>query len=299
MVTNVVSNDKLYLGIDGGGSKCKATIVDTAGVILGTGIGGPANPFHGFSQATTSIIDSAQLALDDAKLSGEQISELIVGMGLAGVNLPSLYQQMAEWQHPFKKLFLTTDLHIACLGAHDGNDGAIMITGTGSCGYSLISGESKIVGGHGFPHADQGSGAWLGLQAVSSVLMSLDGIAQHSLMNKLMLEHLNCKNDLELVELVANKPARFFAQLAFVVFDAAQQQDVLACSIVDIGATYISNIARSLQLENPVRMSLIGGLAPKITPWLAADVQAWLQAPINLPEIGAIIYAKQQVTGEI
>ena len=295
MVTNSVDNQQLFLGIDGGGSKCKAIIVDQTGVILGTGIGGPANPFHGVEQATRSIVESALLALADANFPADNLSELVVGMGLAGVNLPSLFLQMEQWPHPFKKLFLTTDLHIACLGAHQGKDGAIMITGTGSCGYRSVNGEAKMVGAHGFPHGDKGSGAWFGLQAVSKVLMSLDGIGQASLMNQMMLKHLNCDNDLALVELIANKPAGFFAQLAFIVFDAADKQDQTAINILDVGTTYIANIARSLQLTPTIRMSLIGGLTPKVLPWLAPEVQGWLEPPISPPEMGAVIYAKQQI----
>ncbi|NRA61908.1 MAG: ATPase [Psychrobium sp.] len=299
MVANSVDTNRLYLGVDGGGSKCKAIVVDTTGVVLGTGIGGPANPFHGVEQAMTSIVDSAYLALSDANLPAKLISELVVGMGLAGVNLPSMYEAMLQWQHPFRKLFLTTDLHIACLGAHEGNDGAIMITGTGSCGYSRIDGETTIIGAHGFPHGDIGSGAWLGLQAVTKVLTSLDGLEQDSAMNQTMLKYLNCENDLQLVEMVAKKPASFFAKLAFIVFDAAEQQDPLALSIVEVGASYISNVARSLQLAPPIRMSLIGGLTPKVMAWLAADVKGWLQPPVSPPEMGAVIYAKQQIESEI
>ena len=169
MDSNVTAQRPLYLGIDGGGSKCKAIIIDAHDNVLGTGIAGPANPFQDYQQTIISIVESAYLALADAKLVKSEINRLIVGIGLAGVNLPSIFEQMSQWQHPFAQMHLTTDLHIACLGAHQGGDGAIMITGTGSCGYSHINGQATMIGAHGFLHGDKGSGAWLGLQAVKKV----------------------------------------------------------------------------------------------------------------------------------
>ncbi len=128
MFTSSDNNKELFLGIDGGGSKCKAIVMNENDEILGTGISGPGNPLHGFEQATNSITESANLALKDAGLEHINLSELNAGVGLAGVNLPVLFKQMQEWQHPFKQMFLAHDLLIACLGAHHSQDGAVIIS---------------------------------------------------------------------------------------------------------------------------------------------------------------------------
>ncbi len=134
-----------------------------------------------FSTVSSDARKSAKLALKDAGLEHVELSELVAGVGLAGVNLPVLFDKMANWQHPFKQMFLATDLLIACLGAHQGGDGAVMISGTGSCGFSCIDEEQFIIGAHGFPHGDKGSGAWFGLQAAKQVLLSIDGVVQPSI----------------------------------------------------------------------------------------------------------------------
>ncbi|NRA84547.1 MAG: ATPase [Gammaproteobacteria bacterium] len=294
MDSNVTIQRPLYLGIDGGGSKCKATILDANDNLLGTGIAGPANPFQNYQQTIISIVESAQLALSDTNLANSELNQLIAGIGLAGVNVPSIFNKMSQWQHPFAQMYLTTDLHIACLGAHQGLDGAIMITGTGSCGYSYIDGQATIIGAHGFPHGDKGSGAWFGLQAVKNVLLSLDGIEEPSLMNQAMLAHLECRTGLDLVEAVAKKPATFYAQLAFLVFDAAVNKDSLALTIIEDGASYISTVGRQLCDKHSFRMSMIGGLSNKIFAYLDQDVQYKLSLALRAPEFGAVIYAKQQ-----
>ncbi|MGB0834978.1 MAG: N-acetylglucosamine kinase [Psychrobium sp.] len=290
-----IKKDQLFIGIDGGGSKCKAVIVDAQNTVLGVGISGPANPLHGFEQTLHSITESAQLALSDAGLPVEHTKRLIAGVGLAGVNLPSLMNKMLDWQHPFAQFHLTTDLNIACLGAHNGQDGAIMITGTGSCGYSYMAGKECFIGGHGFPHGDHGSGAWTGLNVVNVVMRSLDQLVPKSLMNQKLLSHLSCSTPLDLVEVVAHRPSSFFASLAFVAFDAANEGDEQALAIINEGASYISSIADKLWENNPERLSLIGGLTPVITPYLAPHVVERLSEPALPPEQGAIIFAKQQM----
>ncbi len=291
------SSDKktYFLGIDGGGSKCKAILVDADKNILGTGISGPANPLHGYEQAVNSITESATLAIKDSGLTDLELKNVIAGVGLAGINLPTLFEQMSNWQHPFKEIFLATDLLIACLGAHQGQDGAVMITGTGSCGFSYVNGDAYTLGGHGFPYGDKGSGAWFGFQAVNYVLMSLDGLKQPSMMNDEVFLLLGIKTSLEMVELIAGKPAAFFATMANLVFDAAEAGDDPAIEIVKKGAGYISGVARQLAKQQPPRISLIGGLTPRISPWLDQDVQDKLAEPLCPPEVGSVIYAQQQL----
>jgi len=294
MLTSSDNNNQLFLGIDGGGSKCKAIIMNKNDEILGTGISGPGNPLHGFEQATNSITESAKLALADAGLTHIELNELRAGVGLAGVNLPVLFDQMAAWQHPFKAMYLATDLLVACLGAHQGSDGAVVITGTGSCGFSCIDEEQFIIGAHGFPHGDKGSGAWFGLQAAKQVLLSIDGLVDSSSMNEVLLKKLACHDDTDLVEKIAGKKATYYAQLANLVFDAAEQGDVVALAIVKEGAEYINSMARTLMAKKPKRLSMIGGLTPRLKPWLGKEIQAQLSEPLSPPEVGSVLFARHE-----
>jgi len=293
MLTSSDNNTVLFLGIDGGGSKCKAIIMNENNEILGSGIAGPGNPLHGFEQATNSITESAKLALNDAGLDKINLSELIAGVGLAGVNLPKQFKQMQDWRHPFKQLYLAHDLFIACLGAHHSNNGAVIVSGTGSCGFSCINGKEVLIGGHGFPQGDKGSGAWFGLQAIQQVLLSLDGIAEVSLMNDMLMKKLDCRNATSIVEKIAGQKATFFAQLASLVFDAAELDDKIALDIVANGAEYINSLARVLLMSNPVRISMLGGLTPRLKPWLDDVLKAKLTEPLSEPEVGAVLFARQ------
>ncbi|WDE07217.1 ATPase [Thalassomonas viridans] len=286
--------EKLFLGIDGGGSKCKAIIMTADNQILGSGVSGPGNPLHGFEQAKDSIVKASYLALMDAGLTDIPLNTLIAGVGLAGVNLPQQFRQMSAWQHPFKEMFLATDLLVACLGAHQGQDGAVMITGTGSCGFSYVRGQEFIVGAHGFPHGDKGSGGWFGLQAVEQVLLSLDGFKPASELTRMLMDKLECSTGTDIVEAVAGKPAVFYAGLANLVFDVAEQGDALALAIVHEGGAYISKVARRLWQQEPPAMSIIGGLSVRLMPWLDQEIRDRLRAPVSPPEVGSVLFARQQ-----
>ncbi|SHF01879.1 glucosamine kinase [Microbulbifer donghaiensis] len=290
--------DILYIGIDGGGSKCRASIVDADNRVLGTGVAGPANPLHGYAQTIDSIVRSAALALAEAKLPPETLGELVAGVGLAGVNMPRLYSEMASWAHPFKKMYLTTDQHSACLGAHRGGDGAVIIAGTGSCGYAWVNGQSKLVGGHGFPHGDKGSGAWMGMEAVKYVLMALDGLAEDSRLKSEVLKTLDAGDANEVFEKIGGKSSSHYARIAVPVIECAEAGDPVAVAIVRDGAAYISDLADKLLELKPPRLSMIGGLAPRLRPWLAPHVVERLAEPLDAPEIGCVYFAQQSLARE-
>lgn len=320
----------LYVGIDGGGSKCKVVLTDAAGVVLGEGMGGPANPLRGMEVAMTSIttaVDAAlQQALQQQKLTGHMESlraRLVVGAGLAGVNIPHYFTAMQQWQHPYAALYLTTDLHVACLGAHRGGDGAVMIAGTGSCGLAAVAGQRLSVGGYGFPASDNGSGAWFGMQALRAVLHDLDAIGASTLMTSACLArhhdafqtspeqdvavsvfakaqpqtHTECARTdvaVQLASLYMHATPTQFAALAPIVFDAAEQHDAVAQDIINTGAAELMAIAQRLMQFSPPRLSMIGGIAPRIYPYLPATMQQWLQPSLATPELGAVFFAQAQ-----
>lgn len=283
----------LYIGIDGGGTKCRANIMSADLQLLGIGVGGPANPFHGVQQAKDSIRAAAELALIDAGLPPSVMGELIAGAGLAGVNVPSLYDVMNTWAHPFKQMFLTTDLHIACLGAHNRDQGAVMIVGTGSCGYSYANDCAHFLGGHGFPIGDKGSGAWMGLEAIQAVLLASDNLGPPTSLSESIGEFLQAKGVM-IVEKLCGAKSSDYARFAMLVVDAADAGDAVAIRIVQEGAAYMSAVAHKLWQTQPGRMSMIGGLAPRLIPWMDQNIVNNLSPALYQPEFGAVYFARQR-----
>ncbi|WP_163930628.1 N-acetylglucosamine kinase [Paraferrimonas sp. SM1919] len=283
-----------FIGVDGGGSKCKAVVYSKQTGIVGEGLAGRANPLYGLEQAFDSINSSIFAAIKQADLSREQTKQAVVGMGLAGVNVPNYYQAISDWKHDFNAFYLTTDLDTACLGAHNGADGAVIISGTGSCGYAKVGEQSLLLGGHGYALGDQGSGAWLGKQGLTQVLLDLDGLGPKTSLTQAVLTELNLADQIAIVELLANAPSSEVAKLSKVVIEQARAGDAVADAIVQQGADYLSNLARKLFELNPSRFSMIGGVSEPITPWLGDDIKKQLQPCLSPPEMGAIFYAQRR-----
>jgi glucosamine kinase len=284
----------LYLGIDGGGSKCRVVLVTADNQLLGEGLGGPANPLRGMKVATDSILTATQQALTAAGMTFNDMARLVVGAGLAGVNMPQYFKLFSEWKHPFAEFHLTSDLHIACIGAHDGADGAVIIAGTGSCGLADVKGQLLDIGGHGFPYGDNGSGAWFGMQLVHQVLLSKDQLQAPTLLSDLLAEAIRTNATLEIVSHFMHATPTIYAKYAPLVFTAAEQGDATALQIVHQGAAFINQIALKLFELQPPRFSMIGGLAYKLVPYLDEQVQRRLTPALAAPEFGAIWYARQQ-----
>ena len=288
----------LLVGIDGGGTKCKAVITDQSGQVLGTGIAGPANPLRGIENTMSAIESSAQKALEDSQLTDVSLQELVAGIGLAGVNMPSLMTELQNWSHPFQQAYFTTDMHIACLGAHKGKDGAVIICGTGSSAIASVNGEQHLIGGHGFLLGDKGSGAWLGLNGVRLALEATDGVTSPTGLTELLKQHTQSDDLLSVLDTMSHGSPAFFAQLAPLVFEAARQNDGIAISLLQQGADYLQNLADKLLDHRPPGLSMIGGLAQPMMPWLSSAMKNRLTPPGYPPEIGAILFAQQQLAQE-
>ncbi len=91
-------------------------------------------------------------------------------------------------------------MDIANIGAHAGAGGAVIITGTGSCGYVKLNNQDVILGAHGFPIGDQAGGAWTGLKAIEHTLLVLDGFIPESILASLVCKFFEVEDALSISE---------------------------------------------------------------------------------------------------
>src|SRR3954465_6579995 len=141
--------DTLFIGIDGGGTHCRARIRDGAGRLLGEGTGGPANLRLGPEVAMTSIVAAAKAAADAGGLLDSDLTRAPVGLGMAGAIDDVRNGLLFAQPHPFRRVAIDTDAYIAWLGAFAGGDGAILILGTGSAGLAVVESQRLNVRGGG------------------------------------------------------------------------------------------------------------------------------------------------------
>ncbi len=154
-----IEDQTLYLGVDGGGTGCRARLVDEAGNVLGQGLSGPATTRLGVENAWASVMRAWTGAAEEAGLDPSQAQNVKAGIGIAGLTRAGSREELESLPHPFGSIRFTSDGAAACLGAHSGHDGGIVIAGTGSIGPCLVGGQEVRAGGYGFPISDEGSGA--------------------------------------------------------------------------------------------------------------------------------------------
>jgi glucosamine kinase len=275
----------LYVGVDGGGTKCTVRVEDEAGKVLGREIGGPANIRISASQAWESIYT----ALDKIIKKHDKQYSLQAGMGLAGCETQEARAAFLSQPHPFEKLILASDAHVACLGAHGGADGAIIGIGTGVVGYQIEAGRTTKISGWGFPHDDQGGGAWLGLEAVKLAFQSLDGrLPSTQLTQEIYAHFYNNLNDFVAWANAANSTA--FAELAPIVINACQRGDVDARQLMQAAADAITRVYQALSVAQTKALpcALVGSIVPFLEAFLSSEVKARLVPSQATPDVGAI-----------
>ena len=280
----------LRLGVDGGGTGCRARVETAEGEVLGQGLAGPATTRLGIEQAWASVRTAMEAAIAEAELRPEDIAGIAAGVGLAGVGRKGALEALRALPHPFASIVFISDGLAACLGAHGGRDGAIVIAGTGSIGIGRVAGCDLRVGGYGFPISDEGSGADLGLQAVRLALRARDGrIEPTALLREVMARF---KDDpAEAVAWMDRATATDYAAFAPLVMRHADQGDAVGRRIVQDAAGQIDALVRALFDQGAPRVALLGGLSSAIEPWLSPDVRRRLKPAEGDAVSGAIIAA--------
>lgn len=292
--------EQLFIGVDGGGTKTRVRIEDETGRLVGQANGGPANIRLSVEQAWHSIQDAIAHILQEAGINFSTLAcPVHVGMGLAGSEIPTAYERFINTPHAFTTLAVASDAYTACLGAHGGQDGAIIIVGTGAIGMQIRNKQISRVGGWGFPHDDEGGGAWLGLQAVRHTIRVHDGRDQASGLACDVLAHAgNAFSNLVTWSNQANSSQ--FAELAPLVIAQHQQGDRMATGLLRQSAAAISELGEALlalppQQTNTLPVALAGGIAPFVEPWLSATLRQRLRVASQSADEGAIYLVKQRL----
>ncbi|HLY06831.1 MAG TPA: BadF/BadG/BcrA/BcrD ATPase family protein [Rhizomicrobium sp.] len=282
----------LFIGVDGGGTGCRARIADAGGRVLGAGHSAPAAVRLGLERSLAAVLAAARAAAANAGLPSNALARLYAAVGLAGIGRKSVLGQLKARPHPFRAVTYVNDATIACIGAHGGRDGGIVIVGTGSVGLARKDGREIRVGGYGFPVSDEGSGADLGLRAIRCSLRSSDGRIAPTPLTRAIMAHF-ADDPFEIVAWADHATATDYAHFARLVMDHAESGDSVAREIVANAAREADALARRLIAQGVARIALVGGVARRMEPWLAEDVRRSLVPAQGDPVDGALFLARR------
>jgi N-acetylglucosamine kinase-like BadF-type ATPase len=226
-----------FIGMDGGGTKTALKLADENGNIVLTMEGGPCNINSMGKEAVGKMLkELVNDTLKEANLSMEDIKVLCIGT--AGVDRPSdkaIMEELIRSTGFGGKTIITNDAVTALYGGVGGAEGIILISGTGSICYGRNSeGETKRSGGWGHLIGDEGSGYYIGINAINRIARAHDGIEEKTIMSDLILEHLKLQNASGLIDYVYRSGAgkSEIASLARLVDEAYKQGDSAAEEIL-------------------------------------------------------------------
>jgi glucosamine kinase len=285
----------LFVGVDGGGSGCRARVEDAEGRRLGAGTAGPAALRLGIDRSLAEVERACRAAAAEAGLPASALAEMEAGVGLAGIGRRGVLDEIYARPQPFRSALYVNDANIACIGAHSGRDVGIVIIGTGSAGFAVVRGREVTVGGYGFPISDEGSGADLGLRAIRLSLRACD--------SRIVATRLTCDvmarfdgDPFAVIAWMDHATATDFATLAPLVMHHADNGDPVGRRIVRAAAVQVDALVRRLIECGAPRIALVGGLASPMTPWLAPDVQRRLSPAEGDGVAGALLLARRAST---
>jgi glucosamine kinase len=265
------------LGIDGGGTSCRAALAKADGVVIGRARSGAANIRTDLTGARTNIVEAARQAFLAAGQDPALLPQTPAVLGLAGANVGT-YSQQLEAILPFSKSRVETDAEIALEGAVGPHDGAMAILGTGTAYMVRLDGKARAIGGWGFQIGDQGGGGRIGRDLLEQTLLAHDGIREASPLTEAILTVFRNHPE-DVVEFTTNAKPGDFGGFAPKVFDYAGKGDAVAAWILEKSVADVEAALGALDLSPDAPLCLLGGLAALYAPLLSARYRALLQPP--------------------
>ncbi|HEY0212218.1 MAG TPA: BadF/BadG/BcrA/BcrD ATPase family protein [Paenirhodobacter sp.] len=240
-----------YLGVDGGGSGCRAVLTDAAGRIVAQAQAGPANiasDYQGARQTLLTLV--AQVTAGHCAAH-----ELRAVLGLAGANLSGAAGRL-QAELPFTARVMQ-DVTTSVRGALGAQDGIVAAIGTGSVFARQLHGQVHAIGGWGLRLGDEASGAWIGQRLLARATRAHDGFVPMTPLLRDLTEELGGPAGMVGFSLRAT-PADWARHAPRILgSDDPAARAVLAEAQAEIRAAI-----GLLQPEQPLAVTWIGGLGP-------------------------------------
>jgi N-acetylglucosamine kinase-like BadF-type ATPase len=302
------------IGIDAGGTKTLGYLADEKKKILAEAHDAGANFHTSGPQAVEVVLRRVFKKL----LAGQGLLPTAICVGMAGVDRESEADEVGTilrrigCQAPI--IVVNDGLVALCAGVGD-QPGLVVISGTGSIAYGYNRQlHAARAGGWGHIIGDEGSGYWIGRQALSAVVRAADGRGPATRLTAEVLEHFKIDDVVALPQIVYDRdwPRKSVAALGPLVQRALESGDLLATTIVERAADELALSARSvaskLQLDHEMFPAVLAGGAFQVVPALVAAVtqrfvqsfdQCHVQHLEHEPALGAVHLALAMARGEL
>jgi N-acetylglucosamine kinase-like BadF-type ATPase len=264
------SKHNLYLGVDGGGTKTHAVIINSEKRVIGEAIAGVSNPLRiGIEKAVNNIFSAIDKACDKAGRSRTDI--VSIECGLAGVrreDLRNTIRKLILERFRIKVVEVLTDAEIALYGTTLGKEGIVVIAGTGSiCIGQNSKGEKSVAGGWGPLAGDEGGGTGIARRALQAIAKASDGRGKPTILSKVAVDYFRAGKleDLSVAIYAPHIDNTKISGFARCVIEAARIGDEVALELLEEAGHELgiaaNAVIRKLKLERKkFPVGLVGGI---------------------------------------
>jgi N-acetylglucosamine kinase-like BadF-type ATPase len=310
-----MSATRLYLGVDGGGTKTALVLLDSEGTIRATHLA-PGSYYLtiGVEGLGTLLAQAVNAVLAKAGASSDEVDFAFFGLPAYGEDtvLVGPLSELPRRSLPAGQYLCGNDMICGWAGSLLCRDGISIVAGTGSICYGERDGAIARCGGWGELFSDEGSAYWIACRGLNLFSRMSDGRAAKGPLYAIVRERLKITEDLDLCAHVFSQlegDRAQIAQLSKWVTQAAAAGDAQAKSIVREAAEELALMVDATRRQlafsdaEPVPVSYSGGVFDNVGALLLKHFSAALQAfrpgyrvsePVLPPGIGAALYAAKR-----
>jgi len=300
------------VGVDGGGTKTIGELADRQGTSVAAYDVGPTNPnVVGVEESARTLCDLIRHLVVQASCPLNSLQRIV--LGLAGGGAEKVQKEIREKVQrclygdgpPVFPIQVVTDVRIALEGAFGGGPGIALVAGTGSSVmYKTTQGDVGLTGGWGRILGDEGSGYFIGLEALKAVTRDYDGVVPSGALREALAARFDLGSRYQIIEAVYRQQFPV-ASLAPLVFELAARSDGVSHEILEHAAALLANhvgAALSHMEEGTIGVVLTGGLVEHDTPYrsiLMSELtdrfpRVRIQSRLFSPVHGAVMMALSQ-----
>jgi N-acetylglucosamine kinase-like BadF-type ATPase len=218
----------------------------------------------------------------ESALDGRTVTPDAICLGIAGVDRQdeanTITAIMRRIGHRSRVLVVNDALIALVAGVRDA-PGIVIISGTGSIVYGRNAhGEAARAGGWGHMIGDEGSGYWIGREALAAVMRASDGRGPATRLRDDILAYFEIEDVPQLPRIVYDRdvPRKSVAALGPIIDRAAAQGDAVAARILESAADELVAAARSvatrLEMRGDAFTFLLAGSVFRVVPWLGTHL---------------------------
>ncbi|MGX1265251.1 N-acetylglucosamine kinase-like BadF-type ATPase [Rossellomorea marisflavi] len=282
------------IGIDAGGTKTQALVMDEQQNVLFESVAGHGNPSVSFQQA----MDHLTLVLNDCLQEGK--ADAIV-IGMAGLQSGPLEERVKNALSPLSPspMWIISDAELAFDSAIGEGDGILTIAGTGSISHGRNGTMTGVTGGWGHLLGDEGSAYSIAIQACQIITTEFDQHVPLSPLSQAVMKKIGAVDGKGLKGFIYTSDKGEIASLSQIVDACAQDGDASSRMILQKAGASLGmqtvQLARNLSLASlrvAIKGSVLEASKEVQTSFKQVVAEAYPDAAFHLspvsPALGAV-----------